>query len=76
LVNNCLDRVINKDVVTESFEKTGISDKQNGKPDANVMLHRCRVDLDTDDISQIVHVMPKLKEKMMHHSFFQMIKTL
>jgi hypothetical protein len=66
LLNRCLARSINPDMIMDSFHLTGIIRKSTGTPDAHAMLTRCRTLLDSNDIDQIMVKMEFLKKKMLN----------
>lgn len=66
LINRCLERTVNSDVIIESFEKTGMHNKVTTKPDMYVMLKRCRTSLNDEDLQEIVHKMPVLVQKILN----------
>ena len=65
LVNRCLNRVLNRDVILQSFEKCGIMDRITQRPDAYTMLKKCRTPVTDETIEATVRLLPQLKKKIL-----------
>ena len=64
LVMVCLNRVVTKEMIINSFAKSGIVGR-NGRVDVYKMLTACRAKISDDDIAAIQHELPKLAKKIL-----------